>query len=243
MTILPKKKHPDGKKNETNSNGELRHSRSRNNCARNNSERSNRTPEDINNDGNVYRAGNLELRGSAEGSNNGKRRYRSSTNDYRRRDEAGYNSEDEYDVSNSNEQPTEEVSSLRDDVVLISLSSREFLYCVRFQIQRSFCGLTISFSVPLKGRETIREDFKRTERLSHKEDGRRWSMSFQGCRYVWRCVYFVKEALPVFIRKRLKSVGDKIEGVFQKIFFSQKEGLLPRRLAVNQTELKHKNSI
>ena len=112
MTILPKKKHPDGKKNETNSNGELRHSRSRNNCARNNSERSNRSPEDIN-DGNVYRAGNLELRGSAESSNNGKRRYRSSPNDYRRRDEAGYNSEDEYDVSNSNEQPTEEVSKQR----------------------------------------------------------------------------------------------------------------------------------
>lgn len=109
MTILPKKKHPDGKKNETNSNTDSRHSRSRNNCARTNSERTNRSsPEDIN-DGNVYRSGNLELRGSGESSNNGKRRYRSSPNDYRRRDEAGYNSEDEYDVNNSDEQPTEEV--------------------------------------------------------------------------------------------------------------------------------------
>lgn len=109
MTILPKKKHPEGKKNETNSNNELRHSRNRNNCARTNSERTNRSPEEIN-DGSVYRAANLDLRGSSESTSNGKRRYRSSPNDYRRRDEAGYNSEDEYDVNNSNEQPTEEVS-------------------------------------------------------------------------------------------------------------------------------------
>ena len=111
MTILPKKKHPDGKKNESNSNSDLRHSRSRNNCSRTNSERTNRSPDDIN-DGSVYRAGNLELRGNAEGSGIGKRRYRSTTNDYRRRDETGYNSEDEYDASNSNEQPTEEVHSI-----------------------------------------------------------------------------------------------------------------------------------
>jgi hypothetical protein len=108
MTILPKKKHQDGKKNEANNSNDLRHSRSRNNCARTSGERANRSADEINESA-VYRAGNLELRSTSEGSSNGKRRYRNSTNDYRRRDEAGYNSEDEYDVSNSNEQPTEEV--------------------------------------------------------------------------------------------------------------------------------------
>ncbi len=109
MTILPKKKHPDGKKNEGNNGNDLRHSRSRNNCARTSGERTNRSADEINESA-VYRGGNLELRGKSESSSNGKRRYRNSTNDYRRRDEAGYNSEDEYDASNSNEQPTEEVS-------------------------------------------------------------------------------------------------------------------------------------
>lgn len=108
MTILPKKKHPDPKKNDTNNSNDIRHSRSRNNCARTSGERSNRSSDEIN-DGSVYRSGNLDLRSSSESSGNGKRRYRNSTNDYRRRDEAGYNSEDEYDASNSNEQPTEEV--------------------------------------------------------------------------------------------------------------------------------------
>lgn len=185
MTILPKKKHPDGKKNETNSNTDSRHSRSRNNCARTNSERTNRSsPEDIN-DGNVYRGGNLELRGSAESSNNGKRRYRSSPNDYRRRDEAGYNSEDEYDVNNSDEQPTEEVSSgdsklrCRDEEVSLCCILRSFSNSMQL-----IMGLTISFSVSLKGRETIREDFERRERVCHKENCRGWSVSFPGCRYV-----------------------------------------------------------
>ncbi|CAB4041338.1 OTU domain-containing 5-A-like [Paramuricea clavata] len=108
MTILPKKKHPDGKKNEGNNGNDLRHSRSRNNCARTSGERANRSSDEINESAG-YRGGNLELRGTSESSSNGKRRYRNSTNDYRRRDEAGYNSEDEYDVCESNEQPTEEV--------------------------------------------------------------------------------------------------------------------------------------
>lgn len=109
MTILPKKKHPDGKKNDTNSSNDLRHSRSRNNCARTSGERANRSSDEIN-ESSVYRGGNLELRSSSDSSSNGKRRYRNSTNDYRRRDEAGYNSEDEYDVCNGDDQPTEEVS-------------------------------------------------------------------------------------------------------------------------------------
>ena len=110
MTILPKKKHPDGKKNEPNSGNDLRHSRSRNNCARTSGERTNRSAEEINETA-VYRSGNLELRSTSESSSNGKRRYRNTNNDYRRRDETGYNSEDEYDASNCNEQPTEEVST------------------------------------------------------------------------------------------------------------------------------------
>lgn len=108
MTILPKKKHPDAKKNEGNNANELRHSRSRNNCARTSGERTNRSTDEINESG-VYRGGNLDFRGTSESSSNGKRRYRNSSNDYRRRDEGGYNSEDEYDAGNSNEQPTEEV--------------------------------------------------------------------------------------------------------------------------------------
>ena len=125
MTILPKKKHPDGKKNEPNNPNDLRHSRSRNNCARTSGERANRSAEDINESA-VYRSGNLELRATSESSSNGKRRYRNSNNDYRRRDEAGYNSEDEYDVCNSNEQPTEEVKTSPARVLICEVSLGNF---------------------------------------------------------------------------------------------------------------------
>lgn len=108
MTILPKKKHQDSKKNEANTSNDLRHARSRNNCARTSGERANRSPDEIN-ESSVYRSGNIELRNTSESSSNGKRRYRNTNNEYRRRDETGYNSEDEYDASKNDDQPSEEV--------------------------------------------------------------------------------------------------------------------------------------
>ncbi|XP_046841652.1 OTU domain-containing protein 5-A-like [Xenia sp. Carnegie-2017] len=108
MTILPKKKHQDSKKNEANTSNDLRHARSRNNCARTSGERANRSPDEIN-ESSVYRSGNIELRNTSESSSNGKRRYRNTNNEYRRRDETGYNSEDEYDASKNDDQPSEEM--------------------------------------------------------------------------------------------------------------------------------------
>ena len=114
MTILPKKKHSESKKSDSNANNENR-GRIRTGANWNNQAERNWSNEDFATD-ESYRSNNFESRDTNETSGNTKRRHRSPPHRHkyheRHNEETGYNSSDEYD-NPLLEPPTDEVCVLK----------------------------------------------------------------------------------------------------------------------------------
>ena len=166
MTILPKKKHSDSKKSDSNGNNENRGRIRTGSNWSNQAERS-WSNDDFSTD-DSYRSNTFESRDSNESSGNTKRRHRSPPHRHkyheRQNEETGYNSSDEYD-SFTIEPPTEEVCVLKrnmawpfahfDNLWISDMLSRKLLTVMHFQI--TYWANFVSLKLELAFEKALKE--------------------------------------------------------------------------------------